>query len=75
MSAEAGSFVPNEEVDELRWVDVVTAGLLLTYERDQELLAAMSVDDQLESLRLTDPLVGTAKKFAIPVFEIHGAWK
>ncbi len=50
MSAESGSFVPNEEVDELRWVDVVTAGLLLTYERDQALLAAMAVDDQLESL-------------------------
>ncbi len=50
MLAESGSFVPNEEVDELRWVDVVTAGLLLTYERDRSLLAAMAVDDQLESL-------------------------
>ncbi len=50
MLAESGSFVPNEEVDELRWVDVVTAGFLLTYERDRALLAAMSVDDQLESL-------------------------
>ena len=50
MLAESGSFVPNVEVDELRWVDVVTAGLLLTYERDRALLAAMSVDDQLESL-------------------------
>ena len=27
MLAESGSFVPNEEVDELRWVDVVTAGV------------------------------------------------
>jgi 8-oxo-dGTP pyrophosphatase MutT (NUDIX family) len=50
MLAESGSFSPNEEVDELRWVDVVTAGFLLTYERDRALLAAMSVDDQLESL-------------------------
>ncbi len=50
MLAESGSFVPNEEVDELRWVDVVTAGFLLTYDRDRALLAAMSVDDQLESL-------------------------
>jgi len=50
MLAESGSFVPNEEVDEVRWVDVVTAGFLLTYDRDRALLAAMSVDDQLESL-------------------------
>jgi 8-oxo-dGTP diphosphatase len=50
MLGESGSFVPNDEVDELRWVDVVTAGFLLTYERDRSLLAAMAVDDQLESL-------------------------
>ena len=50
MSAEAGSFEPNEEVDELRWLDIASAGLLLTYERDRSLLAAMLADDQLESL-------------------------
>jgi 8-oxo-dGTP diphosphatase len=50
MSAETGSFEPNEEVDELRWLDVASAGLLLTYERDRSLLAAMLADDQLESL-------------------------
>jgi 8-oxo-dGTP diphosphatase len=50
MSAEAGSFEPNEEVDELRWLDVATAGLFLTYERDRSLLSAMVADDQLESL-------------------------
>lgn len=50
MSAESGSFEPNEEVDELRWVDIASAGLLLTYERDRALLAAMLADDQLESL-------------------------
>jgi 8-oxo-dGTP pyrophosphatase MutT (NUDIX family) len=50
MSAESGSFEPNEEVDELRWVDVASAGLLLTYERDRALLGAMLADDQLESL-------------------------
>lgn len=33
-----GSFVANDEVDEVRWVDVVTAAELLTYERDQALL-------------------------------------
>ena len=50
MSAETGSFEPNEEVNELRWLDIASAGLLLTYERDRSLLAAMLADDQLESL-------------------------
>jgi 8-oxo-dGTP diphosphatase len=50
MSAVAGTFGPNEEVDELRWVDVVTAGQLLSYERDRELLAVVAADDQLEPL-------------------------
>jgi 8-oxo-dGTP diphosphatase len=50
MSPEAGAFELNEEVDELRWLDIATAGLQLTYERDRELLAAMSADDQLETL-------------------------
>jgi 8-oxo-dGTP diphosphatase len=50
MAAEAGSFEANDEVDELRWLDVTTAGLQLTYERDRDLLAAMAADDQLETL-------------------------
>jgi 8-oxo-dGTP diphosphatase len=50
MSLEAGAFEPNEEVDELRWLDIAAAGLQLTYERDRDLLAAMSADDQLETL-------------------------
>jgi 8-oxo-dGTP pyrophosphatase MutT (NUDIX family) len=50
MSAESGSFAPNEEVDELRWLNIASASLLLTYERDRALLAAMLADDQLESL-------------------------
>ena len=50
MSAAAGTFVPNEEVDELRWADVTTAGQLLSYERDRELLAVVAADDQLEPL-------------------------
>jgi 8-oxo-dGTP pyrophosphatase MutT (NUDIX family) len=50
MLAEAGSFEPNEEVDQLRWLDIASAGLLLTYERDQALLLSMAADDQLESL-------------------------
>jgi 8-oxo-dGTP diphosphatase len=34
----AGSFEPNSEVDELRWVDPGSADVLLSYERDREVL-------------------------------------
>jgi 8-oxo-dGTP diphosphatase len=50
MAAVAGTFVPNVEVDEFRWVDVAAAGGLLSYERDRELLAVVAADDQLEPL-------------------------
>jgi 8-oxo-dGTP diphosphatase len=50
MAPVAGEFAPNEEVDELRWVDVALAGPLLSYERDRELLAVLAADDQLEPL-------------------------
>jgi len=50
MAAEAGTFVVNEEVDELRWVDAPVAGEMLSYERDRELLAVVVADDQLEPL-------------------------
>ena len=40
MEAEGGDFVPNEEVDELRWISPPEAIELLTYDRDRELLAA-----------------------------------
>ena len=50
MAAEAGTFAANEEVDELRWLDVAAAGELLSYERDRELLAVVAADDQVEPL-------------------------
>jgi 8-oxo-dGTP diphosphatase len=50
MAPEAGMFEPNEEVDELRWLDIAAAGALLSYERDRELLAVMSAGDQLDPL-------------------------
>jgi 8-oxo-dGTP diphosphatase len=50
MSPETGAFEANDEVDELQWLDIDAAGNQLTYERDRELLAAMSADDQLETL-------------------------
>ena len=38
-SAEDGAaFVPNAEVDEVRWVTPTEAGALLTYERDREIV-------------------------------------
>jgi 8-oxo-dGTP diphosphatase len=37
---DEGSFVPNEETDELRWLPLDEARGLLTYVRDRELLAA-----------------------------------
>jgi 8-oxo-dGTP diphosphatase len=50
MAVEAGSFEANEEVDQVRWLDIATANLLLTYDRDRDLLSSMAADDQLESL-------------------------
>ena len=38
-AAARGAFVPNDEVDELRWVTREQAAQLLTYERDREVLA------------------------------------
>jgi 8-oxo-dGTP pyrophosphatase MutT (NUDIX family) len=39
-----GPFVPNDETDELRWVPVDEAMRLLTYDRDREVLRAVSDD-------------------------------
>ena len=41
MTAVAGAFTPNQEVDEVRWLGVEAAQSLLTYERDRPLLAAL----------------------------------
>ena len=37
MAPESGEFEPNEEVDELRWLDPVQASHILSYEHDIEL--------------------------------------
>jgi 8-oxo-dGTP diphosphatase len=50
MAVEAGSFTPNGEVDELRWVTLAEAGYLLSYPRDRELAAVLMAADQVESL-------------------------
>jgi 8-oxo-dGTP diphosphatase len=38
MTPEAGSFRPNREVDELRWLAIEDAASTLTYDHDRELL-------------------------------------
>jgi 8-oxo-dGTP pyrophosphatase MutT (NUDIX family) len=38
MEAEAGSFIPNDEVDEIRWLSSEAAEELLTYPFDRELI-------------------------------------
>jgi 8-oxo-dGTP diphosphatase len=50
MEAKGGSFTPNFEVDELRWVDLNEANRLLTYPRDRELVAVLGAAEQVEPL-------------------------
>jgi 8-oxo-dGTP pyrophosphatase MutT (NUDIX family) len=50
MAAESGSFTPNVEVDELRWIPLADAARVLSYERDQELLAILTAADQVDPL-------------------------
>jgi 8-oxo-dGTP diphosphatase len=42
MTPVDGEFTPQDEVDELRWLSPGEAGELLSYERDRELLRAIS---------------------------------
>ncbi len=42
MEVRGGSFRRNEEVDELRWLDLSAAAGLLTYQRDRDLLVVLS---------------------------------
>lgn len=46
MEPVAGEFRLNEEVDEVRWVDLGSAAQLLSYERDRELLIVLSAADE-----------------------------
>ena len=50
MSAESGLFAPNEEVDELRWLRLEHATGLLSYRRDEELVAVLMAADQVDPL-------------------------
>jgi 8-oxo-dGTP diphosphatase len=48
MEATGGSFTPNLEVDELRWVPLDEAYRLLSYPRDRELVAVLGAAEQVE---------------------------
>jgi 8-oxo-dGTP pyrophosphatase MutT (NUDIX family) len=50
MVAQSGSFAPNAEVDEMRWVTLDGAFGLLSYPRDRELVAVLMAADQVEPL-------------------------
>jgi 8-oxo-dGTP pyrophosphatase MutT (NUDIX family) len=47
MELVGGTFRPNEEVDELRWVTLGDAEHVLSYERDRELLLVVGAIDEL----------------------------
>jgi 8-oxo-dGTP diphosphatase len=36
-----GEFVPNDEVDRLRWVPLAEAGPVLTYDHDRQILESL----------------------------------
>lgn len=42
MTPGAGKFVPNDEVDEARWLTLAEASELLTYDRDRDVLVAVA---------------------------------
>lgn len=48
--SEGGSFTPNEEVDEIRWVDLEVAARLLSYDRDKELLLVLAATHEVSPL-------------------------
>jgi 8-oxo-dGTP pyrophosphatase MutT (NUDIX family) len=48
MEAVGGFFTPNPEVDELRWLGLAEAGAVLSYPRDEELVAVLMAADQVE---------------------------
>jgi 8-oxo-dGTP diphosphatase len=42
MECDSGEFTPNDEVDDVRWVTPLEALELLTYDRDRDVLNALS---------------------------------
>ena len=45
-----GRFRANDEVDELRWLNLGEAARLLSYERDRELLVVLAADDLAQAI-------------------------
>jgi 8-oxo-dGTP pyrophosphatase MutT (NUDIX family) len=50
MTPAGGTFLPNHEVDELRWVTLPEAIRMLTYPRDRKLLQALDGDGVARSV-------------------------
>ena len=48
MTPRRGAFLPNDEVDQLRWLDLPAARTLLTYPRDQDLLDVVPSMEEME---------------------------
>ena len=46
MYPSSGAFAPSDEVDQLRWVDAVSASALLTYDHDRRVLQAATSFDR-----------------------------
>jgi 8-oxo-dGTP pyrophosphatase MutT (NUDIX family) len=42
MEVDGGEFAPNQEVDEVRWVDADSASRMLTYARDRRVLGSLA---------------------------------
>lgn len=57
MDVVSGAFAPNDEVDEVSWVDLASAPAVLTYDRDRELLEVLA---HMESPRVGRHLRRTA---------------
>jgi len=55
MRATGGAFMPNAEVDELRWLAPTAARALLTYDRDREVIDMFLKTRELLRTRGSDP--------------------
>jgi 8-oxo-dGTP pyrophosphatase MutT (NUDIX family) len=55
MAPESGTFVANDEVDEVEWLDLPSAELRLSYDRDRALLSTLAADDQFKRLLDSGP--------------------
>ena len=50
MQVVSGTFTPNDEVNELRWVTVDEAAALVTYDRDRDVIEMFKMMDEVKDL-------------------------